>query len=64
MRRTLTELHNNYILVPVDKATDNVSTISQMFYTLALVKKLGLDRYTRNDINSKYETFNHTQVDC
>ena len=60
MKHTLTELHNNYALVPVDKAAGNVSVIYRKFYVFTLIKELEWDGDTRIDINN---TCNHIQED-
>ena len=54
VKQPFRELHNNYVLVPVDKATGNVTIICWEFYELALIKELGLDRDTKNDTISTY----------
>ena len=52
MKQSLTELGSKYVLVPVNKATGNVSIICRRFYDLTMIKKLELDRDTKNDTNN------------
>ena len=59
----LTELHNKYVLISVDKATCNIAIICSRFYALTWTKKLGLDRNTRNETINTYETCINIQVD-
>ena len=37
------ELHDKYVIVPIDKATDNIAIVCKRFYAQVLVKELGLD---------------------
>lgn len=39
----LQNLHNNYVVVPIDKATGNVAFVCQRFYALVIVNELGLN---------------------
>ena len=62
VKQALTQLHNKYLLVPVDEATTNVTTVCR-FYALTLIKELRLHRRTRKDNNNTHETCNHIQQD-
>ena len=42
-RRSLEELHEKYVIAPIDKATGNVAFICKRFYAQVVVKELGLD---------------------
>ena len=59
IRKILVDFHQNYIVVPIDKASGNVSIICKRFYPLTLIKELGVTR--GNSISNKtYETINTT----
>ena len=50
----LTELHNNYVIVPIDKAANNISIICKRFYVTRLLKEVG----ALGDPNPTYEVKN------
>ena len=52
VKDTLHKLHANYVLVPADKAANNVIVVCKKYYIDALVKELGI-----NNINSNNPTF-------
>ena len=49
---TLHKLHANYVLVPADKAANNVIVVCKKYYIDTLVKELGI-----NNINSNNPTY-------
>ena len=53
VKQHLKDLHSKYIIVPIDKATVNVTFICQQIYALVLVKELGL----LSNNNSKKQTY-------
>ena len=52
-KQALKELHDHYVLAPIDKASNNIAFICKRFYAMVLIKKLGLDS------NSGNETYIH-----
>ena len=52
VKDTLHKLHANYVLVPADKAANNVIVVCKKYYIDALVKELGI-----NNINSNNPTY-------
>ena len=41
--QSLEELHNQFVIVPIDKASGNIAFVCKRFYAQVLVKELGLD---------------------
>ena len=39
--RYLSELHKNYVIVPIDKASNNIAIICKRFYVMRLLKEVG-----------------------
>ena len=52
VKDTLHKLHANYVLVPTDKAANNVIIVCKKYYIDALVKELGI-----NDVNINNPTY-------
>ena len=52
VKDTLHKLHANYVLVPADKAANNVIVVCRKYYIDTLVKELGI-----NNINSNNPTY-------
>ena len=52
VKDTLHKLHANYVLVPADKAANNVIVVCKKYYIDTLVKELGI-----NNINSNNPTY-------
>ena len=50
----LSDLHNKYVFVPVDKAPDNIIIICKSYYIETLIKELGLDNCSTPTGNSTY----------
>ena len=58
-KNALSELHENFVVAPIDKATGNVAIICKRFYAKVLVDELGLKENrssTYKKINSSAET--------
>ena len=54
---TLADLHQNYVVLPIDKASQNVAIIGKLFYASTLTK--ALDITISNSIDNKtYEMIN------
>ena len=52
VKNTLHKLHANYVLVPTDKAANNVIVVCKKYYIDTLVKELGID-----NVNSNNQTY-------
>ena len=44
-RRSLEELHEKYVIAPIDKATSNVAFICKRFYAQVLVKEVWMGKW-------------------
>ena len=53
VKQSLSELHDKFILTPIDKATNNIAIICKRFYILTLLKELGL----QNDSDGVTNTY-------
>ena len=58
---TLHKLHTNYVLVPTDKAANNVVVVCKKYYIETLVKELGINKPNNNNpmyvpTDDSYET--------
>ena len=61
IKDTLHKLHANYVLVPADKAANNVIVVCKKYYIDTLVKELGINNINRNNptyipIDDSFET--------
>ena len=61
VKDTLHKLHANYVLVPADKAANNVIIVCKKYYIDTLVKELGINNVNINDptyipIDDSFET--------
>ena len=61
VKRYLEDLHKIYVLVPADKAANNVIIICKKYYYSVLIKELGLDG--NNDANPTYTLVNKSLED-
>ena len=57
--RYLQDLHNRYVIVPIDKAANNISIICKRFYVLRLLKEVG----AIGGVDPTYEISNTNPVD-
>ena len=55
----LQDLHNHYVIVPIDKAANNISIICKRFYVLRLLKEVG----AVGDVDPTYEISKINPVD-
>ena len=44
----LEQLHSDYMITPIDKATGNVAIICKRFYAMVLFKELGIGELNTN----------------
>ena len=54
IKACLSDLHNKYVFVPADKASNNIIIICKRYYIEILVKELGLDNCSTPTGNSTY----------
>ena len=54
VKACLSDLHNKYVFVPVDKAPNNIIIICKRYYIETLIKELGLDNCSTPTGNSTY----------
>ena len=60
VKNTLFSLKEYFVIVPIDKAANNVAFISKRFYPLTIIKELNLDCYLLNqDSNNTYTFINN-----
>ena len=69
VKDTLHKLHANYVLVPVDKAANNVIIVCKKYYIDTLVKELGINNVNINNptyiqIDDSFETILHSHNQC
>ena len=55
----LNELHEKYVLVPIDKAANNIAIICKKYYVTVILKEIGI----LGAGNETYEKFNKNQVE-
>ena len=53
--KTLKKLHNNFVFVPIDKASNNIAIICKHYYASVILKELDVQNLERNLIDSTYE---------
>ena len=58
-KQYLEQLHNAFVMVPIDKASNNISLICKKFYVLTLIKEVGL----LNSNNPTYERVTKNKVE-
>ena len=55
-KSALKELQSKYVIVPIDKATNNIAFICKRFYALVLLKELGLNISPSNTYIQEHKT--------
>ena len=55
----LNELHEKYVLVPIDKAANNIAIICKKYYVTVILKEIGI----LDAGNETYEKINKNQVE-
>lgn len=53
---SLQQLHSNYVITPIDKATGNVAVICKRFYAMVLFKELGICDASTTKTYKKFRT--------
>ena len=54
VKACVSDLHNKYVFLPADKATNNIIIICKRYYIETLIKELGLDNCSTPTGNSTY----------
>ena len=54
VKACLSDLHNEYVFVPADKAPNNIIIICKRYHIETLIKELGLDNFSTPTGNSTY----------
>ena len=60
VKSELDKIHNDFVLVPIDKATGNIALICKRFYASVIVKELGLEN---SSCNATYNVINDSSKD-
>ena len=63
IKKALKDLHNNYVITPIDKASGNVAFICKRFYAKILIDELGLDRSPSDCRPGTYRDLPHLNSD-
>ena len=61
LKKSLCELHDKYVIAPIDKATGNVAFICKRFYAEVLIKELGLDKLQTD--SGTYKSIDNINID-
>ena len=60
VKKTMFSLKEDFVIVPIDKAANNVAFICKHFYALTIIKELNLDCHLSNqDDNNTYTFINN-----
>ena len=68
VKKTLSTLHDKYVVVPADKASNNIVFVCKKYYIECLIKELGLNNstcnptYTRSTLTKEEILENHKSV--
>ena len=62
VKENLNKLQSKFVLVPIDKAANNVAFICKQFYASVIVNELGYNNITdnQNNLNNTYQLINNT----
>ena len=53
--KVLKKLQNNFVFVPIDKASNNVAIICKQYYALVILNELDINNLGSNSVDSTYE---------
>ena len=68
VKKTLSTLHDKYVVIPADKASNNIVFVCKNYYIECLIKELGLNNstcnptYTRSTLTKEEILENHKSV--
>ena len=60
IRAALENVHKDFVVVPIDKATGNIALICKRFYASVIAKELGLGN---NNTTDTYNSINNSSTD-
>ena len=49
IKNGLDNIHKDFIVVPIDKATGNIALVCKIFYASVITRELGLNNYSSTD---------------
>ena len=55
--KCLSSLHDKYVIVPVDKASNNIVFVCKSYYCECLINELGIDHNTSGNTTYKPTSF-------
>ena len=60
LKQGIQEFHRKYVLVPADKAANNVVVVCRLHYIYTLKQELnGTKAYEKTSVDEKYEVYSH-----
>ena len=62
IKNSLSELHDRYVITPIDKATGNVASICKQFYADVLIKELGITVNNEHTQSDTYKLISNTDA--
>ena len=62
VKNTLFSLKEDFVIVPIDKAANNVAFICKHFYALTIIKELNLDCHLSNQDDNNLYTFKNNKT--
>ena len=60
VKSELEKIHENYVVVPIDKASGNIALVCKRFYASVIVNELGLDK---NNLSDTYKVVSNSSED-
>ena len=62
VKNTMFSLKEDFVIVPIDKAANNVTFICKHFYALTIIKELNLDCHLSNQDDNNTNTFLNNKI--
>ena len=60
--KCLSSLHNKYVIVPADKASNNIVFVCKSYYFECLIKELGINSNTSSNTTYKPASFDKDEI--
>ena len=60
--KCLSSLHDKYVIVPADKASNNIVFVSKSYYFECLIKELGINNNTSSNTTYKPTSFDKDEI--
>ena len=54
VKNTIDNIHKNFVVVPIDKATGNIALVCKRFYASVVTRKLGLNNNSSTDTKCRW----------